>query len=69
MGWWCLDIRDPLRLAARRAGPGKEGGKGAKMDGILGEGGGREGPLCVCVPLPLGGSVAWRLYDVKPQGP
>ena len=57
MGRRCLDIRDPLRLAARRAGPGKEGGKGAKMDGILGEGGGREGPLCVCVRASASGRV------------
>ena len=60
MGWWCLNIRDPLRLAARRAGPGKEGGKGAKMDGILGEGGGREGP-CVCVCVCVRASASGRV--------
>ncbi len=53
-------------VGCEKGGTRQGGGKCAKMDGILG--GGR-GPVCVCVPLRLGGSAAWRLYDVKPQGP
>ncbi len=57
-----------FEVGGEKGGARQGGGEGCQDGWDLGRGGRERGaPVCVCVPLPLGGSVAWRLYDVKPQ--